>query len=139
MKPGPQGLFRRLHCPDLPKTDYYRTTDKSDLNTEISFQDQDPSTAGSSSEGLRHCNSPFKNSSKATDSGLSITRWDLFSGILPPLTLNDWEKSFSLYKEIPEYNLLNYSMTLEQFKTIYWWEYIHRLLGRLIGLFYFIP
>ena len=76
---------------------------------------------------------------RLTDSGLSITRWDLFSGILPPLTLNDWEKSFSLYKEIPEYNLLNYSMTLEQFKTIYWWEYIHRLLGRLIGLFYFIP
>ena len=76
---------------------------------------------------------------RLTDSGLSSTRWDLFSGILPPLTLNDWEKSFSLYKEIPEYNLLNYSMTLEQFKTIYWWEYIHRLLGRLIGLFYFIP
>ena len=76
---------------------------------------------------------------RLTDSGLSITRWDLISGILPPLTLNDWEKSFSLYKQIPEYKLLNSSMTLEQFKTIYWWEYIHRLLGRFVGLFYLIP
>jgi len=76
---------------------------------------------------------------RLTDSGLSITRWDLISGILPPLSLNDWEKSFSLYKQIPEYTLLNSSMTLEQFKTIYWWEYIHRLLGRFVGLFYFIP
>jgi len=76
---------------------------------------------------------------RLTDSGLSITRWDLISGILPPLSLNDWEKSFSLYKQIPEYKLINLSMTLEQFKTIYWWEYIHRLLGRFVGLFYFIP
>ena len=76
---------------------------------------------------------------RLTDSGLSITRWDLISGILPPLSLNDWEKSFSLYKQIPEYKLINFSMTLEQFKTIYWWEYIHRLLGRFVGLFYLIP
>ncbi len=76
---------------------------------------------------------------RLTDSGLSITRWDLISGILPPLSLNDWEISFSLYKQIPEYKLLNSSMTLEQFKTIYWWEYIHRLLGRFVGLFYLIP
>ena len=76
---------------------------------------------------------------RLTDSGLSITRWDLISGILPPLSLNDWEKSFSLYKQIPQYTLLNSSMTLEQFKIIYWWEYIHRLLGRFVGLFYFIP
>ena len=76
---------------------------------------------------------------RLTDSGLSITRWDLFSGILPPLSLNDWERSFSLYKKIPEYTLVNTSMTLEQFKTIYWWEYIHRLLGRIVGLFYLIP
>jgi len=76
---------------------------------------------------------------RLTDSGLSITRWDLISGILPPLSLNDWEKLFLLYKEIPEYKLINSSMTLEQFKTIYWWEYIHRLLGRFVGLFYFIP
>ncbi len=76
---------------------------------------------------------------RLTDSGLSITRWDLVSGILPPLSLNEWEKSFSLYKHIPEYKLLNSSMTLEQFKTIYWWEYIHRLLGRFIGLFFLTP
>ena len=76
---------------------------------------------------------------RLTDSGLSITRWDLISGILPPMSLNNWEKSFSLYKQIPEYKLLNSSMTLEQFKTIYWWEYIHRLLGRFIGLLYLIP
>ena len=76
---------------------------------------------------------------RLTDSGLSITRWDLISGILPPLSIKDWEKSFSLYKQIPEYKLINFSMTLEQFKTIYWWEYIHRLLGRFVGLFYLIP
>ena len=71
---------------------------------------------------------------RLTDSGLSITKWDLFSGILPPLSLNDWEKSFLLYKKIPEYSLLNSSMTLDEFKNIYWWEYIHRLLGRIVGL-----
>ena len=76
---------------------------------------------------------------RLTDSGLSITRWDLISGILPPITLVDWDKSFSLYKQIPEYKLLNSSMTIEQFKVIYWWEYIHRLLGRVVGLLYFIP
>ena len=76
---------------------------------------------------------------RLTDSGLSITKWDIISGILPPLSLRDWEKSFTLYKQIPEYKLLNSSMSLEQFKTIYWWEYIHRLLGRIIGLFYLIP
>ena len=76
---------------------------------------------------------------RLTDSGLSITKWDIISGILPPLSLSDWEKSFTLYKQIPEYKLLNSSMSLEQFKTIYWWEYIHRLLGRIIGLFYLIP
>ena len=76
---------------------------------------------------------------RLTDSGLSITEWDLIHGIFPPLSLNDWEKSFSLYKKIPEYTLINSSMTLEQFKIIYWWEYIHRLLGRIIGLLYLLP
>ena len=76
---------------------------------------------------------------RLTDSGLSITRWDLISGILPPLSLNEWEKSFSLYKQIPEYKLQNSLITLEQFKTIYWLEYIHRLLGRFVGLFFLIP
>ncbi len=76
---------------------------------------------------------------RLTDSGLSITKWDLFTGILPPFTLDDWEKSFSLYKKIPEYKLINSTMNLEEFKTIYWWEYIHRLLGRLIGILYLFP
>ena len=76
---------------------------------------------------------------RLTDSGLSITRWDLFIGIIPPLSNSDWNESFSLYKQIPEYKLLNSAMTLEQFKVIFWWEYIHRLLGRIIGLFYLLP
>ena len=76
---------------------------------------------------------------RLTDSGLSITRWDIITGIVPPLTSNDWEKSFSLYKEIPEFKLINFSMTLDEFKIIYWWEYSHRIQGRLIGLFYLLP
>ena len=76
---------------------------------------------------------------RLTDSGLSITRWNLLVGILPPLSLSKWEYSFSLYKQIPEYKLLNFSMTLNEFKVIYWWEYIHRLLGRIIGIFYIFP
>ena len=76
---------------------------------------------------------------RLTDSGLSITRWDLISGILPPLSLNDWEGAFSLYKKIPEFKLLNSSMTIDEFKTIYLWEYAHRLLGRILGIFYIIP
>ena len=76
---------------------------------------------------------------RLTNSGLSITKWELFSGIFPPLSLNNWKQLFSLYQQIPEYKLVNSSMTLEQFKVIYLWEYIHRLLGRIIGLFYIIP
>jgi len=76
---------------------------------------------------------------RLTDSGLSITNWDLFSGIIPPLNRNEWEHFFSLYKEIPEYKLLNSSMTLEEFKVIYWWEFVHRFLGRLIGILYLVP
>jgi len=76
---------------------------------------------------------------RLTDSGLSITKWDLISGIIPPLTLDAWEKSFNLYKQIPEYKLQNSLMSLDEFKIIFWWEYIHRLLGRLIGALYFFP
>ena len=73
---------------------------------------------------------------RLTDSGLSITKWQLFSGILPPLNENDWIQYFNLYKEIPEFKLQNYSMTMNEFKIIFWWEWIHRFLGRLIGLAY---
>jgi len=76
---------------------------------------------------------------RLTDSGLSITKWELFSGILPPLTTNKWNFYFDLYKEIPEFKLQNYSINLDEFKIIFWWEYIHRLLGRLIGLIFIIP
>lgn len=76
---------------------------------------------------------------RLTDSGLSITRWDLISGILPPLSLQQWNETFTLYKQIPEFKLLNFDMSLSEFKIIYWWEYIHRLLGRVIGLAFIIP
>ncbi len=76
---------------------------------------------------------------RLTDSGLSITEWELFKGILPPLTREDWEVYFNLYKEIPQFILIYPSMTIEEFKIIFYWEYIHRLLGRIIGLTYLIP
>ena len=76
---------------------------------------------------------------RLTDSGLSITEWELFSGILPPLNNYQWNQYFDLYKQIPEYKLQNFSMTLEEFKIIFWWEFIHRFLGRLIGIFFLIP
>ena len=58
---------------------------------------------------------------RLTDSGLSITTWELFSGFLPPLNPIDWENYFNLYKEIPEYKIQNYSMTINEFKIIFWW------------------
>jgi|TARA_B110000967_G_scaffold171881_1_gene182608 cytochrome c oxidase assembly protein subunit 15 len=76
---------------------------------------------------------------RLTESGLSITKWELFSGILPPTNIDQWEKYFLLYKEIPQFILLNSQISLDQFKTIFLWEYYHRLLGRLIGLFFLIP
>ena len=76
---------------------------------------------------------------RLTDSGLSITEWELFSGFLPPLNTNDWDNYFNLYKEIPEFKEQNYSMTLQEFKIIFWWEWAHRFLGRLIGILFLIP
>ena len=76
---------------------------------------------------------------RLTDSGLSITEWQLFSGILPPLNSSQWDKYFQLYKEIPQYKFLNYDMTISEFKVIFFWEYLHRMLGRLIGLTFLIP
>ena len=76
---------------------------------------------------------------RLTDSGLSITEWQLFSGLLPPLNIDQWNQYFDLYKKIPEYKLQNYSMTLHEFKIIFWWEFIHRFLGRLIAILYLIP
>ena len=76
---------------------------------------------------------------RLTNSGLSITEWELFSGILPPLNNAAWINYFESYKKIPQFNLVNSSMSLEEFKIIFYWEYIHRLLGRLIGLFFILP
>ena len=76
---------------------------------------------------------------RLTDSGLSITQWQLFSGILPPLNENDWTRYFNLYKKIPEFKLQNFNMSVNEFKIIFWWEWAHRFLGRLIGLSFIIP
>ena len=76
---------------------------------------------------------------RLTDSGLSITQWQLFSGSIPPLNDLQWNQYFDLYKKIPEYKLQNFSMTLGEFKIIFWWEFIHRFLGRLIGISFLIP
>jgi len=76
---------------------------------------------------------------RLTDSGLSITQWQLFSGFLPPLSDSDWNNYFNLYKKIPEYTEQNYYMTINEFKIIFWWEWIHRFLGRLIGILFLIP
>ena len=76
---------------------------------------------------------------RLTDSGLSITTWDVVSGILPPLNSKQWDDAFNLYKEIPQYYLMNTTMTLNEFKVIYYWEYVHRILGRILGLLFLIP
>ena len=63
---------------------------------------------------------------RLTDSGLSITKWQLFSGIIPPLNDNQWILYFNLYKEIPEFKLQNFNINLNEFKIIFWWEWLHR-------------
>ena len=76
---------------------------------------------------------------RLTGSGLSITEWELFKGILPPLDNESWDNYFNLYKEIPQYKILNSSMSLQEFKVIFYWEYFHRVLGRIIGIFFLLP
>ena len=71
---------------------------------------------------------------RLTDSGLSITEWKPFLGALPPLSLEMWQLEFDKYKMIPEYQIQNKSMSLEDFKIIYWWEWGHRQLGRIVGV-----
>ena len=76
---------------------------------------------------------------RLTRSGLSIVEWQPLLGAIPPLTEADWQALFAKYRETPEYRLVNFDMTLAGFKTIFWWEYIHRLLGRVIGLVFLLP
>jgi len=71
---------------------------------------------------------------RLTDSGLSITVWAPLSGAIPPLSAADWQAEFDAYRQIPQYELMNRGMSLEEFKVIYWWEWGHRQLGRVIGL-----
>lgn len=76
---------------------------------------------------------------RLTESGLSITEWRPISGILPPLSHAAWVAEFGKYQQIPQFHLLNPDMTLGGFQAIYWWEWTHRLIGRLIGVAFLIP
>ena len=76
---------------------------------------------------------------RLTDSGLSITEWELFKGIIPPMNEETWYLYFNQYKKIPQFELLNFNMTIEEFKFIFYWEYFHRIFARIIGLFFLIP
>ena len=76
---------------------------------------------------------------RLTGSGLSITEWKVVTGTLPPLNEDQWLKEFHLYMDSPQFRQINSHFGLEEFKEIYWWEYIHRLLGRVIGLVFIIP
>jgi heme a synthase len=76
---------------------------------------------------------------RLTRSGLSIVEWQPLMGAIPPLGEADWQVLFDKYRATPEYRLVNKGMSLDAFKNIFWWEYSHRLLGRLIGLAFFIP
>lgn len=76
---------------------------------------------------------------RLTDSGLSMINWNLFKGIIPPLNNDAWLEVFSQYKLYPEFKINNPEMTLSEFKSIFFWEYLHRIWGRMIGVVFFIP
>jgi cytochrome c oxidase assembly protein subunit 15 len=76
---------------------------------------------------------------RLTESGLSIVEWKPVTGTLPPLTQSHWQEAFEAYKAIPQYRELNSGMSLDEFKTIFWWEWSHRLLGRVIGMAFLLP
>jgi cytochrome c oxidase assembly protein subunit 15 len=76
---------------------------------------------------------------RLTNSGLSITEWKPIHGVVPPLNATEWDEEFKLYQRIPEYQQLNSDMTVEQFKSIFWWEWAHRLIARGIGVIFALP
>jgi heme a synthase len=76
---------------------------------------------------------------RLTESGLSITEWKPVTGVLPPMSDQGWQAEFGKYREIPQYRELNRGMTLDQFKTIYWWEWSHRVLARIVGAAFLLP
>jgi len=76
---------------------------------------------------------------RLTNSGLSMVDWKLIMGMIPPLNEQEWMETFEKYKQFPEYQQVNFTFTLSEFKSIFFWEYLHRLIGRLIGLVFVIP
>jgi cytochrome c oxidase assembly protein subunit 15 len=76
---------------------------------------------------------------RLTHSGLSIVEWQPLVGTIPPLNEREWQETFAQYQKTPEFKLRNFDMTLAGFKRIFWWEYFHRLLGRVIGVAFFVP
>tara|TARA_B100001250_G_scaffold205692_1_gene176587 strand:- start:855 stop:1871 length:1017 start_codon:yes stop_codon:yes gene_type:complete len=76
---------------------------------------------------------------RLTESGLSMVKWELFIGAIPPLNDVEWQEAFALYQQSPEGKKLNYNCSLDEFKYIYFWEYLHRVIGRLLGLVFIVP
>lgn len=76
---------------------------------------------------------------RLNEAGLSITEWEVISGVIPPLTAEQWEDAFDKYREIPEYQELRAGMSMDEFKTIYWWEWSHRMLARGLGILFIVP
>jgi heme a synthase len=76
---------------------------------------------------------------RLTESGLSIVEWKPVTGVMPPLDAAAWQAEFGKYKTIPQYREHNAGMSLDEFKTIYWWEWTHRLLARLVGAAFLVP
>src|SRR5581483_686285 len=76
---------------------------------------------------------------RLTGSGLSIVEWKPVTGVMPPLSHEGWQAEFDKYKTIPQYRERNRGMSLDEFKTIYWWEWAHRLLGRVVGAVFLLP
>ncbi len=76
---------------------------------------------------------------RLTGSGLSITRWDIITGVIPPITNSDWTEAFELYQQTPQYHKINSDFTIKDFKFIYFWEYFHRLWVRTLGIIFIIP
>ena len=76
---------------------------------------------------------------RLTGSGLSITRWDIVSGVIPPINKEQWNAAFDLYKQTPQYHKLNSNFVLKDFKFIFFWEYAHRLWVRVLGFVFLIP
>ena len=76
---------------------------------------------------------------RLTHSGLSITEWNVLMGSIPPLNERDWQIAFEKYRQFPEFQKVNFDMGLSEFKSIFWWEFMHRLIGRLIGIVFIVP